>query len=130
MDNNGNKQEQNLGLSDSDIKIIEQKVQKMEEMQKQIDRKTKDAKAYRENNERLEKIIKYGIICIVIFFSVVAIAIGITATVISQQYFDYERGIEREITREVNSIESGDNGVIINKSSNDKSSNNSLHVSK
>lgn len=130
MDNNGNKQEQNLGLSDSDIKIIEQKVQKMEEMQKQIDRKTKDAKAYRENNERLEKIIKYGIICIVIFFSVVAIAIGITATVISQQYFDYERGIEREITREVNSIESGDNGVIINKSSSDKSSNNSLHVSK
>lgn len=129
MDNNGNKQEQNLGLSDSDIKIIEQKVQKMEEMQKQIDRKTKDAKAYRENNERLEKIIKYGIICIVIFFSVVAIAIGITATVISQQYFDYVRGIEREITREVNSIESGDNGVIINKSSN-KSSNNSLHVSK
>lgn len=125
MDNNGNKQEQNLGLSDSDIKIIEQKVQKMEEMQKQIDRKTKDAKAYRENNERLEKIIKYGIICIVIFFSVVAIAIGITATVISQQYFDYERGIEREITREVNSIESGDNGVIINKSSN-----NSPHVSK
>ena len=125
MDNNGNKQEQNLGLSDSDIKIIEQKVQKMEEMQKQIDRKTKDAKAYRENNERLEKIIKYGIICIVIFFSVVAIAIGITATVISQQYFDYERGIEREITREVNSIKSGDNGVIINKSSN-----NSLHVSK
>ena len=125
MDNNGNKQEQNLGLSDSDIKIIEQKVQKMEEMQKQIDRKTKDAKAYRENNERLEKIIKYGIICIVIFFSVVAIAIGITATVISQQYFDYKRGIEREITREVNSIESGDNGVIINKSSN-----NSLHVSK
>jgi hypothetical protein len=125
MDNNGNKQEQNLGLSDSDIKIIEQKVQKMEEMQKQIDRKTKDAKAYRENNERLEKIIKYGIICIVIFFSVVAIAIGITATVISQQYFDYERGIEREITREVNSIESGDNGVIINKSSN-----NSRHVSK
>ena len=125
MDNNGNKQEQNLGLSDSDIKIINQKVQKMEEMQKQIDRKTKDAKAYRENNERLEKIIKYGIICIVIFFSVVAIAIGITATVISQQYFDYERGIEREITREVNSIESGDNGVII-----DKSSNNSLHVSK
>lgn len=125
MDNNGNKQEQNLGLSDSDIKIIEQKVQKMEEMQKQIDRKTKDAKAYRENNERLEKIIKYGIICIVIFFSVVAIAIGITATVISQQYFDYARGIEREITREVNSIESGDNGVIINKSSN-----NSLHVSK
>lgn len=125
MDNNGNKQEQNLGLSDSDIKIIEQKVQKMEEMQKQIDRKTKDAKAYRENNERLEKIIKYGIICIVIFFSVVAIAIGITATVISQQYFDYERGIEREITREVNSIESGDNGVIINKCSN-----NSLHVSK
>lgn len=125
MDNNGNKQEQNLGLSDSDIKIIEQKVQKMEEMQKQIDRKTKDAKAYRENNERLEKIIKYGIICIVIFFSVVAIAIGITATVISQQYFDYERGIERGITREVNSIESGDNGVIINKSSN-----NSLHVSK
>lgn len=125
MDNNGNKQEQNLGLSDSDIKIIEQKVQKMEEMQKQIDRKMKDAKAYRENNERLEKIIKYGIICIVIFFSVVAIAIGITATVISQQYFDYERGIEREITREVNSIESGDNGVIINKRSN-----NSLHVSK
>lgn len=125
MDNNGNKQEQNLGLSDSDIKIIEQKVQKMEEMQKQIDRKTKDAKAYRENNERLEKIIKYGIICIAIFFSVVAIAIGITATVISQQYFDYERGIEREITREVNSIESGDNGVIINKSSN-----NSPHVSK
>lgn len=125
MDNNGNKQEQNLGLSDSDIKIIEQKVQKMEEMQKQIDRKTKDAKAYRENNERLEKIIKYGIICIVIFFSAVAIAIGITATVISQQYFDYERGIEREITREVNSIKSGDNGVIINKSSN-----NSLHVSK
>lgn len=125
MDNNGNKQEQNLGLSDSDIKIIEQKVQKMEEMQKQIDRKTKDAKAYRENNERLEKIIKYGIICIVIFFSVVAIAIGITATVISQQYFDYERGIEREITREVNSIGSGDNGVIINKSSN-----NSPHVSK
>lgn len=125
MDNNGNKQEQNLGLSDSDIKIIEQKVQKMEEMQKQIDRKTKDAKAYRENNERLEKIIKYGIIYIVIFFSVVAIAIGITATVISQQYFDYERRIEREITREVNSIESGDNGVIINKSSN-----NSLHVSK
>ena len=125
MDNNGNKQEQNLGLSDSDIKIIEQKVQKMEEMQKQIDRKTKDAKAYRENNERLEKIIKYGIICIVIFFSVVAIAIGITATVISQQYFDYERGIEREITRGVNSIGSGDNGVIINKSSN-----NSLHVSK
>lgn len=125
MDNNGNKQEQNLGLSDSDIKIIEQKVQKMEEMQKQIDRKTKDAKAYRENNERLEKIIKYGVICIVIFFSVVAIAIGITATVISQQYFDYKRGIEREITREVNSIESGDNGVIINKSSN-----NSLHVSK
>lgn len=125
MDNNGNKQEQNLGLSDSDIKIIEQKVQKMEEMQKQIDRKTKDAKAYRENNERLEKIIKYGIICIVIFFSVVAIAIGITATVVSQQYFDYERGIKREITREVNSIESGDNGVIINKSSN-----NSLHVSK
>lgn len=125
MDNNGNKQEQNLGLSDSDIKIIEQKVQKMEEMQKQIDRKTKDAKAYRENNERLEKIIKYGIICIVIFFSVVAIAIGITATVISQQYFDYERGIEREITREANSNESGDNGVIINKSSN-----NSLHVSK
>lgn len=125
MDNNGNKQEQNLGLSDSDIKIIEQKVQKMEEMQKQIDRKTKDAKAYRENNERLEKIIKYGIICIVIFFSVVAIAIGITATVISQQYFDYERGIEREITREVNSIESGDNGVIINKSSN-----NLPHVSK
>lgn len=125
MDNNGNKQEQNLGLSDSDIKIIEQKVQKMEEMQKQIDRKTKDAKAYRENNERLEKIIKYGIICIVIFFSVVAIAIGITATVISQHYFDYKRGIEREITREVNSIESGDNGVIINKSSN-----NSLHVSK
>lgn len=124
MDNE-NKQEQNLGLSDSDIKLIEQKVQKMEEMQKQIDRKTKDAKAYRENNERLEKIIKYGIICIVIFFSVVAIAIGITATVISQQYFDYERGIEREITREVNSIESGDNGVII-----DKSSNNSLHVSK
>lgn len=125
MDNNGSKQEQNLGLSDSDIKIIEQKVQKMEEMQKQIDRKTKDAKAYRENNERLEKIIKYGIICIVIFFSVVAIAIGITATVISQHYFDYERGIEREITREVNSIESGDNGVI-----NNKSSNNSLHVSK
>lgn len=125
MDNNGNKQEQNLGLSDSDIKIIKQKVQKMEEMQKQIDRKTKDAKAYRENNERLEKIIKYGIICIVIFFSVVAIAIGITATVISQQYFDYERGIEREITREVNSIESGDNGVIINKNSN-----NSPHVSK
>lgn len=125
MDNNGNKQEQNLGLSDSDIKIIEQKVQKMEEMQKQIDRKTKDAKAYRENNERLEKIIKYGIICIVIFFSVVAIAIGITATVISQQYFDYERGIERKITREVNSIESGDNGVIISKSSN-----NLLHVSK
>lgn len=125
MDNNGNKQEQNLGLSDSDIKIIEQKVQKMEEMQKQIDRKTKDAKAYRENNERLEKIIKYGIICIVIFFSVVAIAIGITATVISQQYFDYERGIEREITRKVNSIESGDNGVIINKSSN-----NLFHVSK
>lgn len=125
MDNNGSKQEQNLGLSDSDIKIIEQKVQKMEEMQKQIDRKTKDAKAYRENNERLEKIIKYGIICIVIFFSVVAIAIGITATVISQQYFDYKRGIEREITREVNSIEPGDNGVIINKSSN-----NSLHVSK
>lgn len=125
MDNNGNKQEQNLGLSDSDIKIIEQKVQKMEEMQKQIDRKTKDAKVYRENNERLEKIIKYGIICIVIFFSVVAIAIGITATVISQQYFDYERGIKREITREVNSIESGDNDVIINKSSN-----NSLHVSK
>lgn len=125
MDNNGNKQEQNLGLSDSDVKIIEQKVQKMEEMQKQIDRKTKDAKAYRENNERLEKIIKYGIICIVIFFSVVAIAIGITATVISQQYFDYERGIERGITREVNSIESGDNGVIINKSSN-----NSPHVSK
>lgn len=125
MDNNGNKQEQNLGLSDSDIKIIEQKVQKMEEMQKQIDRKTKDAKAYRENNERLEKIIKYGIICIVIFFSVAAIAIGITAIVISQQYFDYKRGIEREITREVNSIESGDNGVIINKSSN-----NSLHVSK
>lgn len=124
MDNE-NKQEQNLGLSDSDIKLIEQKVQKMEEMQKQIDRKTKDAKAYRENNERLEKIIKYGIICIVIFFSVVAIAIGITATVISQQYFDYERGIERKITREVNSIESGDNGVIINKSSN-----NSLHVSK
>ena len=124
MDNE-NKQEQNLGLSDSDIKLIEQKVQKMEERQKQIDRKTKDAKAYRENNERLEKIIKYGIICIVIFFSVVAIAIGITATVISQQYFDYERGIEREITREVNSIESGDNGVIINKSSN-----NSLHVSK
>lgn len=124
MDNE-NKQEQNLGLSDSDIKLIEQKVQKMEEMQKQIDRKTKDAKAYRENNERLEKIIKYGIICIVIFFSVVAIAIGITATVISQQYFDYDRGIEREITREVNSIESGDNGVIINKSSN-----NSLHVSK
>lgn len=124
MDNE-NKQEQNLGLSDSDIKLIEQKVQKMEEMQKQIDRKTKDAKAYRENNERLEKIIKYGIICIVIFFSVVAIAIGITATVISQQYFDYVRGIEREITREVNSIESGDNGVIINKSSN-----NSLHVSK
>lgn len=124
MDNE-NKQEQNLGLSDSDIKLIEQKVQKMEEMQKQIDRKTKDAKAYRENNERLEKIIKYGIICIVIFFSVVAIAIGITATVISQQYFDYERGIEREITREVNSIESGDNGTII-----DKSSNNSLHVSK
>lgn len=124
MDNE-NKQEQNLGLSDSDIKLIEQKVQKMEEMQKQIDRKMKDAKAYRENNERLEKIIKYGIICIVIFFSVVAIAIGITATVISQQYFDYERGIEREITREVNSIESGDNGVIINKSSN-----NSLHVSK
>lgn len=124
MDNE-NKQEQNLGLSDSDIKLIEQKVQKMEEMQKQIDRKTKDAKAYRENNERLEKIIKYGIICIVIFFSVVAIAIGITATVILQQYFDYERGIEREITREVNSIESGDNGVII-----DKSSNNSLHVSK
>lgn len=124
MDNE-NKQEQNLGLSDSDIKLIEQKVQKMEEMQKQIDRKTKDAKVYRENNERLEKIIKYGIICIVIFFSVVAIAIGITATVISQQYFDYERGIKREITREVNSIESGDNGVIINKSSN-----NSLHVSK
>ena len=94
------------------------KVEKMEEMQKKIDKKTKDAEAYKKSNEWLMTAIKYGIVAIVVFFSVLIITIGATSAFVAKSYFDYEQGIVREHYNETNDIDSGDGGVIINKSNN------------
>ena len=98
------------------ISELEEKVNEMKNMQAEIDRKTKDAAAYKKSNEWLVSIIKCSVISIVIFLSIVVAVIGVTIMHVTTEYFNYEQGITREYTSETNSVESGDNGIMFYKS--------------
>lgn len=103
-------------MDEKELLELEEKVNEMKNMQAEIDRKTKDAVAYKKSNEWLVSIIKCSVISIVIFLSIVVAVIGATIMHVTTEYFNYEQGITREYTSETNSVESGDNGIMFYKS--------------
>ena len=103
-------------MDEKELLELEEKVNEMKNMQAEIDRKTKDAVAYKKSNEWLVSIIKCSVISIVIFLSIVVAVIGVTIMHVTTEYFNYEQGITREYTSETNSVESGDNGIMFYKS--------------
>lgn len=103
--------------NECDVKSIAEKIEKMQKLQEAIDRKTKDAQAYKKSNEWLVSIMKFGIIAVTVFFVSCAIILGFTIVNVPNRYFDYESGIVRETVTESSTMNAGDNGVIVNKSS-------------
>ena len=98
-------------MDEKELLELEKKVEEMKEMQLEIDRKTKDAAAYKKSNEWLVSIIKCSVISLAVFLSM-----GLTIMHVTTEYFDYKQGITREYTTETNSVESGDNGIMFYKS--------------
>ena len=103
-------------MDEKELLELEKKVEEMKEMQLEIDRKTKDAAAYKKSNEWLVSIIKYSVISLAVFLFVLVAIMGLTIMHVTTEYFDYEQGITREYTTETNSVESGDNGIMFYKS--------------
>lgn len=107
-------------MDEKELLELEKKVEEMKEMQLEIDRKTKDAAAYKKSNEWLVSIIKCSAISLAVFLSVLVAIMGLTIMYVATEYFDYEQGITREYTREytteTNSVESGGNGIMFYKS--------------
>lgn len=97
---------------------LEEKLDKLGEIllkkQEEIDRKTKDIKAYRECNEKLIKLVKYVVLsCVVVFISLMLL-VGYTVS----QYRDLQSTVNTtsEVQRTEFSTENG--GVIINGNNN------------
>lgn len=63
-------------MDEKELLELEKKVEEMKEMQLEIDRKTKDAAAYKKSNEWLVSIIKCSVISLAVFLSVLVAIMG------------------------------------------------------
>lgn len=102
---------------ENELKTIQKQLDQLEELQNKLDKKTKDAEAYKQSNEHLVNIIKLLIGCILI----ICISFFITLAYTNQKYAsgvygDLAKLLENgmiETTTETTTMESGENGVII-----------------
>lgn len=89
----------------------------LEEMQEKLDKKTRDAEAYRDMNGKLCKIIKIMVAAII---AVVLISGAVSAYCIHSLY-SFESQYETTVTTSTENMQSGDGGVLINGDGNNSS---------
>lgn len=80
--------------------------------QQEIDKKTKDAEAYKLNNEKLTKIVKYVVAGFVIMFLSALLLIGYTI----HKYYQYESNTITTTEHRMKEFNTDGGGVIINES--------------
>lgn len=90
------------------------KLEMLEEVQQNLDRKTKDAEAYRDINNKICGILNKMIIAIVI---VVIISSFVCGYCINRMH-NLECYTDKQVVSSTEQIESGDGGVIINGNGN------------
>lgn len=106
----------------NELNDIKNQLEQLESLQKKLDKKTKDAEAYKQNNKQLIDVIKLLIVGIII----ICISFFVTLSYAHQRYTS---GLYKDLTKllengtietvtETTTMESGDNGVIITDISN------------
>lgn len=99
-----------------DLESLNQKLDKLQEMQEKVDRKTKDAEYYRQMNHRLLNVIKVAFICFCICFCFVVFMAAMTFDRFSDKLLSGTVTTETVTSTEEMSTSSG--GVLINGDNN------------
>ena len=86
------------------------KLERLESIQDDLDRKSKDAEQYKLMNNRLLGLIKFGMVCFALVLAVIALSVAF----IVDSYFDYEASFITGTSSVSESMETGDNGILIN----------------
>lgn len=102
------------------------KLEMLEEVQQKLDRKTKDAEAYRDINNQICGIMNKMIVSIVI---VVIISAFVCGYCINRMH-NLECCTDKQVVSSTEQIESGDGGVIINGNGNNSDIDSDSDISK
>jgi hypothetical protein len=97
----------------SELDILE-KMEKLEELQQKLDKKTKDAEAYRDMNKHLCDIINRMLVVII---AIVLICGGVCLYCVSSLY-SFENSVNRSYETVTQDLEAGSGGVLINGNGN------------
>lgn len=85
-------------------------LERLEHTQEQLDRKTKDSEQYRLMYNRLVGLFKFTIVS----FALVLAVIALSAAFIVDSYFGHESSFITGTSSVSESMEAGDNGILIN----------------
>lgn len=102
----------------SEINKLHEELQKLEEVQNRIDRKTKDAAAYKESNIQLINLLKFSFVAIVLCVAIFCITLLFTFDKSQKDLYNWISGSTIETVEETEDMSTSDNGIILNDVSN------------
>lgn len=102
------------------------KVEILEKIQQDLDRKTKDAEAYRDMNNKICSVLNKMIIAIVIMFLLSGLFCGYCV----HRLYSFESSIDRECVMSTEQIDAGEGGILINGDGNNSEIDTDTNISK
>lgn len=101
-----------------EINNLQEQLKKLEEIQNKLDRKTKDAAAYRDSNIQLIRLVKFSFIVIVICILIFCTTLLMSFNKSQKDLYNWISGSTIENVQEVEDMKATENGVILNDVSN------------
>lgn len=95
---------------------LDQYLERLMKKQDEIDEKAKNAQIYRDYNVKLLGLLKIMVVGFLCCIFLCACTIGISSVLIAKEYFTYEQGIVRTVTKDSDTISGSGSSVIMNRS--------------
>ena len=98
----------------SEINKIHEEIQKLESLQDKLDKKTRDAAAYKENNAQLVSLLKFSLVVLVICIVIFCVTLLMTFNKFQKDFYNWISDSTIETVTEKEDMTADNNGVILN----------------
>lgn len=98
----------------SEINKIHEEIEKLEALQNKLDRKTKDAAAYKENNAQLISLLKFSFVAIIICIVIFCVTLLVSFNKSQKDFYNWISGSTVKTITEKEDMTASDNGVVLN----------------